>query len=187
MRPRTACLSLAMIAAVVATNAFADDAEREKRQSSSMPAAATASASGMPMKPMMGVSGGMMGGMPMGMTQMMLGQNCMPGHLEGRIAFIREELKISDAQQPLWNVVADAMRATANQMGMPNCMGMTSASGTLPEKLAARERVMTEHLEGLRKLKVAIDPLYALLDSEQKKMADSLIIGPMAIMGMGMI
>ncbi len=46
---------------------------------------------------------------------------------------------------------------------------------------------MTAHLEALRKLKAAIDPLYAALSDEQKKTADQLIVGPMGIMGMGMM
>jgi LTXXQ motif family protein len=43
------------------------------------------------------------------------------------------------------------------------------------------------HLEALRKLKSAIDPLYAALSDEQKKTADQLMVGPMGIMGMGMM
>ena len=46
---------------------------------------------------------------------------------------------------------------------------------------------MTAHLEALRKLKSAIDPLYAALSDEQKKTADQLMVGPMGIMGMGMM
>ena len=62
--------------------------------------------------PMMG--GQQMGGMPMmGMMQMM---GSMADHVEGRIAFLKTELKITDAQQPLWNAVGDAMRANAKDM-----------------------------------------------------------------------
>ena len=38
----------------------------------------------------------------------MMGQNGMAGHVEGRIAFLKTELKITEAQQPLWDGVADA-------------------------------------------------------------------------------
>ena len=56
-----------------------------------------------------------MGGMPlMGVMQMMMGS--MTDHVEGRIAFLKTELKITDAQQPLWNAVGDAMRANAKDM-----------------------------------------------------------------------
>jgi LTXXQ motif family protein len=132
---------------------------------------------GMPMGSMPGASGGMpmmggqqMGGMPMmGMMQMMMGG--MAAHVEGRIAFLKAELKITDLQQPLFNAVADAMRASAKDMAamMPMMQSMMQPSGTLPEKLAGREKAMTAHLESLRKLKSAIDPLYAALSDEQKK------------------
>jgi hypothetical protein len=113
----------------------------------------------------------------------------MADHVEGRIAFLKTELKITDAQQPLWNAVGDAMRANAKDMAamMPLMQSMMQPSGTLPEKLAGREKAMTAHLEALRKLKAAIDPLYAALSDEQKKSADQLMVGPMGIMGMGMM
>lgn len=139
-----------------------------------------------------------MGGMPMmGMMRMMIGQNGMgqigmAGHIEGRIAFLKTELKITDAQQPLWNAVADAMRANAKEMTdmmpmmqsmMPMMQSMMQPSGTLPEKLAAREKMMTAHLDALRKLKAVVEPLYAALNDDQKKTADELMIGPMGAWG----
>ena len=163
--------------------------------SASPPAVGTPAAQGMPMGSMPGSSGGMpmmgerqMGERPMmGMMQMMMGS--MADHVEGRIAFLKTELKITDAQQPLWNAVGDAMRANAKEMAamMPMMQSMMQPSGTLPEKLAGREKAMTAHLEALRKLKAAIDPLYAALSDEQKKTADQLMVGPMGIMGMGMM
>ena len=140
--------------------------------------------SGMPMGPMQGASAGM----PMGMMQMMMGQHGMAGHIEGRIAFIKTELKITDAQQPLWDAVADAMRANAKDTtAMPNCMSMMQSPGTLPEKLAACEKAMSAQLEALRKLKTAVEPLYAALSDDQKKTADQLMFGPMGMMSMGMM
>ena len=137
--------------------------------------------------PMMG--GQQMGGMPMmGMMRMMMGQG-MADHVEGRIAFLKTELKITDAQTPLWNAVADAIRAAPKDMSEMPCMSMMQSklqqqSSTLPEKLAAREKAMTPHLGAFRKFKAAVDPLYAALTDEQKKTADQLLVGPM---GMGMI
>jgi len=158
-------------------------------------ATGTPAAQGTPTGSMPGSSGGMpmmgerqMGERPMmGMMQMMMGS--MADHVEGRIAFLKTELKITDAQQPLWNAVGDAMRANAKEMAamMPMMQSMMQPSGTLPEKLAGREKAMTAHLEALRKLKAAIDPLYAALSDEQKKTADQLVVGPMGIMGMGMM
>src|SRR5205814_2183684 len=43
------------------------------------------------------------------------------------------------------------------------------------------------HLDALRKLRTSFDPLYAALTPDQKKTADSLMIGPMGVMGVGMM
>jgi hypothetical protein len=37
-------------------------------------------------------------------------------HIEGRLAFLKTELKITDAQAPQWNAYADALRANAKRM-----------------------------------------------------------------------
>ena len=174
---------LAVAVALTATVALA--------QTSPTPPAGTGSpsAQGMPMSGMpMGAMPGGSEGMPMmGMMHMMMGQNGMADHVEGRIAFLKTELKITDAQQPLWNAVADAMRASAKDMAeMMTAMRSTmqQSSGTLPDKLAAREKAMTAHLDALRKLKAAVDPLYAALSDDQKQTADQLMFSPM---GMGMM
>jgi len=60
-------------------------------------------------------------------------------------------------------------------------MGSAQAA-TLPDKLATREKMLAARLEALRKLKAAVDPLYAALSDEQKKTADELIMGPMGMM-----
>src|SRR5215469_1672350 len=136
--------------------------------------------------------GGMAGArdMPMmGMMRMMMGRDgmsmmgAMAHHVEGRLAFLKTELKITDAQLPLWNAVADAIRANAKSMGdMAGGMMGGSQMATLPDKLALREKMMTAHLDALRKFKAAVDPLYAALSDEQKKTADEVLIGPMGMM-----
>jgi hypothetical protein len=65
--------------------------------------------------------------------------------------------------------------------------GMMGRSGTLLEKLAAREKAMSAQLDGIRRLGTAFDPVYAALSADQKKTADALMIGPMGVMGMGMM
>lgn len=92
------------------------------------------------------------------------------GHVEGRIAFLKTELKITDAQLPLWNAVAGAMRDQAKSMATMS--GETTA--TLPERIAALDDVMTARLNAVHKLKTAVPPLYAALTDEQKKVANEL-------------
>jgi LTXXQ motif family protein len=183
MRHRGFCTSLVL--ALAAAPSFAQQPEHEQHHPAET--APAASAAGMP-----GAGMGGPGGMPMtGMMRMMMGQDGMGGmammakHVEGRLAFLKTELKITDAQLPLWNAVADAMRANAKSMSemMPGgMMGGAQSTATLPEKLALREKMITAHLEALRKFKAAVDPLYASLSDEQKKTADELLMGPMGMM-----
>jgi hypothetical protein len=139
-----------------------------------MPGSAMAGAGGMPMMSMMRMMMGQDG---------MSGMSMMAGHVEGRLAFLKTELKITDAQLPQWNAVADAIRANAKSMSaMSDGMMGASQTTTLPDKLALREKTMAAHLEALRRLKAAVDPLYAALSDEQKKTADELLMGPMGMM-----
>ena len=180
---RKTCLSLAVALALAAAGAFAAESERDAHHPGPTPPAAM-TMPGMPMSRMSGNTGSMP---MMDMMQMMMGQNGMAGHVEGRIAFLKAELKITDAQQPLWNGVADAIRSNAKDMtGMPHGMAM-GGSAALPENLASQEKMLVAHLDAMRRLRTAFDPLYAALSADQKKTADGLMIGPMGVMGMGMM
>ena len=70
-------------------------------------------------QPMMGQQMPMMGQGWMGNN--MMGHGMMPmmdpsQHIEGRLAFLKTELKITDAQTTQWNAYADALRANAKRM-----------------------------------------------------------------------
>ena len=175
------CALLVLMTALVAGPGFAQQPKPDEHHPGGAPPSAA-----MPGGPMGGA-----GEMPMmGMMRMIMGQDgmggmgMMSGHAEGRVAFLKAELKITDAQLPLWNAVADAIRANAKGMSemTSGMMGRSQSTATLPEKLALREKMMTAHLEALRKFKAAADPLYAALSDEQKKTADELLIGPMGMM-----
>lgn len=162
--------------------------QHEEHHPGAAPAATAAPSSGMPRGAMPGP-----GGMPMmGMMRMMMGQDSpsgmpmmmhMTGHVEGRLAFIKTELKITDAQLPLWNAVADAIRGDAKVMSeMPGGMMGSMQAATLPDKLVTREKMLTAHLEALHRFRAAVEPLYAALGDDQKKTADELLLGPMGMM-----
>jgi len=178
MRHRKICAWWVLMLVLAAGPGFAQQPRPDQHHPGGAPPSAVMPGGGM---------AGADGGMPMmGMMRMMMGQDgmaMMTGHVEGRLAFLETELKITDAQLPLWNAVADAIRADAKTMGgMAEGMMGGMQTDTLPEKLAAREKIMTAHLEALRKFKAAVDPLYAALSDEQKKTADELLIGPMGMM-----
>jgi hypothetical protein len=189
MRQRKFRSFLVVMLALVAGPVFAQQPEHGQHHPAGTPPAAAAPAPGMPGGAMTGASDmPMMGMMRMtmdrdGMSGMSM-MSAMTGHVEGRLAFLKTELKITDAQLPLWNGVADAIRANAKSMGETMSGGMMGSSQTaaLPDKLALREKMMTAHLEALRKYRAAVDPFYAALSDEQKKTADELLMGPMGMM-----
>jgi len=179
MLQRRVCASFVVILALVAAPVLAQQQQHEQHHPDTAPSA------GMPQ----GMPGGA-GGMPM--MRMMTGQDGMAGlgmmtatagHVEGRLTFLNAELKITEAQLPLWNAVADAIRANAKGMTEMMSGGMMGASQatTLPGKLATREKMMTVHLDALHRFKAAVEPLYAALSDEQKKTADELLLGPMGM------
>jgi hypothetical protein len=52
----------------------------------------------------------------------------------------------------------------------------------LPERLERMEKFFSSHLESLRTMRAALQPLYAVLSDDQKKTADTLLRGPMGMM-----
>lgn len=132
---------------------------------------------GMPMMGMMGARGGMsmgMGGNPGGMPGMMF------EHVEGRLAFLRTELGITEAQMPEWSAYAEAARQAAGTMRATHeKMSKSGMPATWPERLDRHEALLSARLEALRQTRQAASDLYASLSQEQKETADSLMMGPM--------
>ena len=151
-------------------------------------------ASAMPMTDMGKMMGGDMGRMMSMMSMMRMmqggGMEMMPAdHIEGRIAFYKAELGITDAQLPQWNAFADALRngakdmrtamATAMQAGMP---------ATAPARADAMVQMMSARLDAMKATAATGKALYAVLSDAQKKTADELMAEPpmgMRTMGMG--
>lgn len=116
------------------------------------------------------------------MTTMVDG-GMMAAEVEGRIASLKAELKITDAQALEWDRFADALRTSAKSAsGMFQQMAQSSMATTLPARLDRHEKMLLAHLNALKTLKEAADPFYAALSEEQKKTADRLMIGPMGMM-----
>ena len=143
---------------------------------------------------MMGANG-MMGNRAMGPRMMgagMMGWNgqgaamcaMMTGHIEGRLAYLKAELKVTDAQAALWDAYAGAARANAQAM-TTHCTAMMAKGGTtelsLPDRLDQHEQFMAAQLEALRTMSKALKPLYAALSDTQKQTANQ-FWGPMGMM-----
>jgi LTXXQ motif family protein len=106
-------------------------------------------------------------------------QHTLPGrHIEGRLAFLRTELKITEAQAPLWDRVAAVLRERAAKMDAAiEAARKARGSGAGPdllERLEARIRFGESRTESARAFLAAFRPLYESLSDGQKKTADEL-------------
>jgi hypothetical protein len=103
-------------------------------------------------------------------------------HVEGRLAFLKTELKITSAQEAVWGKFADAVRQVAQTMKASyEQAGQATAATGAAAALDGYERRLTQRLEAVRSIKAAFTPLYAALSDDQKKVADELLIR-MAVM-----
>ena len=109
-------------------------------------------------------------------------------HVEGRIAFLRAELKITDAQSAAWNAFADALRTNAKSLGEVRSSIMSGMAGSeqpsLVERFALQEKWLSARLEGARAIKSPLVYLMAALSEDQKKLADELLAPHMGVMAM---
>jgi hypothetical protein len=140
--------------------------------------------------PRWGMGQGMMGGG--GSWGPMMGYNAdaMLDRIDGRLAFLKTELKITPAQEQAWNDLATVIRDTSethNKMMREMMKEVHDGSffeRPLPERLQLQESHMAARLEQIRNVKAAVEKLYTQLDETQKKAADDIVL-PMMGMGMG--
>jgi hypothetical protein len=118
------------------------------------------------------------------MTAMMSAHSgMMTSHIEGRIAALKTELKVTEAQAPQWQRFADALRGAARTMeAMQGQTMKADVPSPLSARLARQEEMLSAHLASVKTLKAAFDPLFASFSDEQKKVADGIRIGPMGMM-----
>jgi len=132
--------------------------------------------------PMMGMMGGgcpMMGMMGHGMMDqgMMWGRQAgMGAMIDGRLAYLKDELKISDAQIEAWNGYTEAVKGRVSVMqGLRESMMNAMQKGSAVERMDIRINGMEAMLEAMKAIKPATVKLYDVLIAEQKKIADQLI------------
>lgn len=134
--------------------------------------------------------GGMMGGWGAG-PGAGWGPEAMVDRMDGRLAFLKAELKITEAQTGAWDEFAATIRsARESHVATMRSMMEEMRSGeafkkTLPERLALRQTHMEARLEEIKSMAASVDKLYEVLDETQKKTADEMAM-PMMGMGGGM-
>lgn len=126
-----------------------------------------------------GQSGVVQPGMPMGgpmQGRSMMGMGPGTGYaapvnrVEGRIAFLRAELSISDAQSAAWNAYADALRAGArrhNEM-REHMMAAPATPANASGMMELHERMLSARLESTKAVRAALERLQAVLTEQQR-------------------
>ena len=118
------------------------------------------------------------------------GEDAMLDRIDGRLAFLKTELKITEAQSEAWNEMATTIRMTSeihNKMMREMMKEMHDGEffkKPLPDRLVLHETHMEARLEQIKAVREAVDKLYVVLDDTQKKAADEIMLPTMG-MGMG--
>ncbi len=108
--------------------------------------------------------------------------------IDGRLAFLKAELKITDAQAAAWDALVSAVRDTADahDAQMQGMMAEMQSGDfeklSLPDRLAFKQSNLEMMLDEVKSVSDSLDKLYAVLDDAQKKTADQMVL---PVMGMG--
>lgn len=129
-------------------------------------------------------------------VQMRAGHMAGPGRhtmgevdrVEGRIAFLKAELKITEAQASLWEPVAKAMRDQSaalkaiheqrpqrDQAERDRALNAPEMLARRDETLSLQAKALAARAAGEKQFAAAFVALYNQLSDEQKKMADTLL------------
>ena len=143
--------------------------------------------------PMMGMMGGgclmmqdmadqgmtgqtMMGQTMMGQNMMAKGMGNMAAMIEGRLAYLKSALGITQEQEPVWISYVDTVKSqVAAMQAMHQNMIEVMQKGSAVDRMDARIGAMEAMLDAMKAMKPATEKLYAGLKDEQKKLADQLI------------
>jgi hypothetical protein len=109
---------------------------------------------------------------------MMMAPGMIQAFAEGKLAFLKSLLGITEAQSGPWNAFAEVVRAQAKSMAESQQKRMPvpgQPEVTLPQWVDLHLQMMEEHLAALKKIKPALDALYQALTPEQRQKADQLI------------
>ena len=103
------------------------------------------------------------------------GKASRPDRVEARIKELQTKLKITPAQEELWNNVTRVMRDNATTMeALTKTRSEEASTMTAIDDLKSYAEIVEAHADGIRKFIPAFEPLYAGMSDAQKKAADML-------------
>jgi len=99
-----------------------------------------------------------------------------PAALESRLAFLEDELDITDEQQPQWHTAESAMKDMAEQRRdrWSERAKKRAEGSTILDYLAMRQEHLAARVAEVEKVKSAIEALYGVLDEEQRGRLDAM-------------
>jgi Spy/CpxP family protein refolding chaperone len=107
--------------------------------------------------------------------------------VEGHLAALKVELKITPDQATAWQAFTAKARQQAETMPARRAQmfaQMSATNQTAPERLAQRTEFAKQHIAGMETMSAAVKDLYGVLTPEQKAIADQqLVRGPMGGFG----
>jgi Spy/CpxP family protein refolding chaperone len=122
-----------------------------------------------------------------GITAVALAQTATPqaaqpsrphhSHIEGRIAFLKTELQITDAQQAQWDKLAAAMRENSQilHQAFEKMRANRDTPGNAVQRLETSAQIAALRAQADQRYLDAFRPLYASLSDDQKQTADELL------------
>jgi len=103
------------------------------------------------------------------------GKVSKPDGVEARIKELRTKLKITPAQEDLWNNVTQVMRDNAKTMeALIKARSEEASTTSAIEDLKSYGKIVEAHADAIRKFIPAFEPLYSTMSDAQKKAADTL-------------
>jgi protein CpxP len=104
-------------------------------------------------------------------------ERMMPGQfVDGRIAFLKAQLKITPAQEAQWQRVEAAMRENAKTLDQTITTARQNRDNMdAVQRLELREQFAKVRVDNDARLLAAFKPLYASLSPEQQQMANQLV------------
>jgi len=101
----------------------------------------------------------------------------LPGQLaDGRIAFLKAELKITPSQERQWQPVAVAMRENADALDrVITAARQNRGEMNALQRIEQRQQFARVRADNDSRLLAAFKPLYATLAPEQQRLADQLV------------
>lgn len=98
-------------------------------------------------------------------------------YLEGRLAFMKAELKLNEAQAKQWDAFAAALRENAAKLTeaykQPDRDAVEKMSPA--ERIGWYEKALAARLDAVKRARAALEPLYAGLSDDQKKLFDRFV------------